>query len=139
MKKIIDRYAEGLSSLAEEQLLREWSAAPQTDEPQELAWAQLMRGISQAKESEPQQLWAPPVRTIPRFQRFKYTAIAASVALVLGTTVLTGYRHYQKRQAQIAYEQTLAAFELVSEQMQKANKSIAYLETYEQTKNKLFK
>jgi hypothetical protein len=85
MKKIIDRYAEGLSSLAEEQLLREWSAAPQTDEPQELAWAQLMRGISQAKESEPQQLWAPPVRTIPRFQRFKYTAIAASVALVLGT------------------------------------------------------
>jgi putative protein kinase ArgK-like GTPase of G3E family len=139
MKKIIDRYAEGLSSLAEEQLLREWSAAPQTDEPQELAWAQLMRGISQAKESEPQQLWAPPVSTIPRFQRFKYTAIAASVALVLGTTVFTGHRQYQKRQAQIAYEQTLAAFELVSEQMQKANKSIAYLETYEQTKNKLFK
>ena len=59
MKKIIDRYAEGLSSLSEEQLLPEWSATPQTDEPQELAWAQLMRGIRQAKESEPQQLWEP--------------------------------------------------------------------------------
>ena len=139
MKKIIDRYAEGLSSLAEERLLREWSAAPQTDEPQELAWAQLMRGISQAKESEPRQLWEPPVRTIPRFQRLKYTAIAASAALVLGTTVFTDYHQYQKKQAQIAYEQTLAAFELVSEQMQKANQSIAYLETFEQTKNKLFK
>jgi hypothetical protein len=66
-------------------------------------------------------------------------AAAASIVLVLATSIYTLHRNYQKRQAQMAYEQTLAAFELVSIQMQKANNSLAYLETYEQTKNKLFK
>lgn len=139
MKKIIERYAEGESSLDEEHSLRDWATDPESGSVDELAWAQLMRGISQAKEAKPEQPWEIPSRLVFRILPLGRLAAAASIVLVLATSIYTLHRNYQKRQAQMAYEQTLAAFELVSIQMQKANNSLAYLETYEQTKNKLFK
>tara|TARA_R110000772_G_scaffold188960_1_gene300034 strand:- start:818 stop:1231 length:414 start_codon:yes stop_codon:yes gene_type:complete len=76
--------------------------------------------------------------TIPNKKRkLGWMRIAASVILIIG--LYTGYESKQKYDANLAMTKTQSAFRLLSDNMTRGNSSIAYLNEYESTKNKIFK
>lgn len=71
---------------------------------------------------------------------WKWLSMAASVVLLF--SVYSGYQYDQKQQvkeAQLAFEQTQGAFELLSRSLNKGTNAVMYLEQYETTTNKIFK
>ncbi len=68
---------------------------------------------------------------------WKMFSVAAAVVLLF--SVYTGYQMNQKREAEIAFQQTKEAFELLSNNLNKGTAAFTYLGEYETTTNKIFK
>ena len=133
IEKLLDKYLDAATSIAEENELRNYFSsdhvAPHLQEYQALF------GYFTASKKE---RFTKPIRLKSQTMNWKWLSIAASVVLLV--SVYTGFENYQhKKEAEIVYAQTLEAFDMLSANLNKGNAAIAQLQYFENTKNKVFK
>jgi len=148
IEKLIDKYFEGETSIAEENELKVYFSSP--DVAQHLKQYQPIFGyFSQAKEQQFTQ--EIPLLTKSRDQKRTiviWLSIAASVVVMLGVGTFMYFESHKSEQfvactpednPELALEQTQKALALVSEHLNTGIESVGYLNEYENTKNKIFK
>lgn len=75
-------------------------------------------------------------------KRFNWLQISAAIILLIATIYFikpTKISEKEQKQAQTALIESQKAFQLISKNLNKGNKAIAYLKDYEAAKNKIFK
>jgi len=148
IEKLIDKYFEGETSIAEENELKVYFSS--SDVAQHLKQYQPIFGyFSQAKEQQFTQ--EIPLLTKSRDQKraiVMWLSIAASVVVMLGVGTFMYFESHKSEQfvactpednPELALEQTQKALALVSEHLNTGIESVGYLNEYENTKNKIFK
>jgi len=148
IEKLIDKYFEGETSIAEENELKVYFSS--SDVAQHLKQYQPIFGyFSQAKEQQFTQ--EIPLLTKSRDKKrsiVMWLSIAASVVVMLGVGTFMYFESNKSEQfvactpednPELALEQTQKALALVSEHLNTGIESVGYLNEYENTKNKIFK
>ena len=139
IEKLLDKYFEGETSIAEENALKEYFAKKEV--PEHLTHYQAMFAYfaQNKKETAPQNIQVKPVK------KTWYMQWAAKVAVVL-LLLAIGYALYpkglsdaEKKEAEIAFKQTQKALNLISKNLNKGNYAVQYLDEFESSKNKIFK
>ncbi len=147
IEKLLDKYLDAATSIAEENELRNYflsdNVAPHLQEYQALF------GYFSASKKE---RFTKPIQLKSQKMNWRWLSIAASVILLV--SVYTGFENYQhKKESEIVYAQTLEAFDMLSANLNRGNNAIAQLSTnlnkgnnaiaqlqyFENTKNKIFK
>jgi len=144
IEKILDKYFEGETSIAEENELKVYFSS--SDVAQHLKQYRPLFGyFSQAKEQHFTQ--EIPLQTKKR-NNVIWISIAASVLVMLGVGMFMYFESNKPEQfaactpedsPELALEQTQKALALVSEHLNTGIESVGYLNEYENTKNKIFK
>ncbi len=144
IEKLIDKYFEGETSIAEENELKDYFSS--SDVAQHLKQYQPIFGyFSQAKEQQFTQ--EIPLKTKKR-NVVIWLSIAASVVVMLGVGTMMYFENNRSEQfvactpednPELALEQTQKALALVSEHLNTGIESVGYINEYENSKNKIFK
>lgn len=144
IEKLIDKYFEGETSIAEENELKDYFSS--SDVAQHLKQYQPIFGyFSQAKEQQFTQ--EIPLKTKKR-NVVIWLSIAASVVVMLGVGTMMYFENNKSEQfvactpednPELALEQTQKALALVSEHLNTGIESVGYINEYENSKNKIFK
>jgi len=148
IEKLIDKYFEGETSIAEENELKVYFSS--SDVAQHLKQYQPIFGyFSQAKEQQFTQ--EIPLLTKSRDNKRNvvlWLSVAASVVVMLGVGTFMYFESNKSEQfvactpednPELALEQTQKALALVSEHLNTGIESVGYINEYENTKNKIFK
>ncbi|HFS67386.1 MAG TPA: hypothetical protein ENK67_04155 [Flavobacteriia bacterium] len=139
IEKILDKYFDGETSQKEEIILKEYFA--KSDIPAHLEPYQAMFAYfaQNKKEIAPQNLQVKPIKST------WFGSWVANAAVVLLLFAI-GYSLYPKRiseaekkEAQIAFLETQKALQLISQNLNKGNKAVDYLNEFEISKKKVFK
>lgn len=145
IEKLIDKYFEGETSIAEENELKLYFSS--SDVAQHLKQYQPMFGyFAQAKEQQFTQ--EIPLQTKKR-NVVMWLSIAASVVILLGAGMFKYLENSStpnqfvacnaEDSPELALEQTQKALALVSEHLNTGIQSVSYINEYENSKNKIFK
>lgn len=144
IEKLIDKYFEGETSIAEENELKDYFSS--SNVAQHLKQYQPIFGyFSQAKEQQFTQ--EIPLKTKKR-NVVIWLSIAASVVVMLGVGTMMYFENNKSEQfvactpednPELALEQTQKALALVSEHLNTGIESVGYINEYENSKNKIFK
>jgi hypothetical protein len=144
IEKILDKYFEGETSIAEENELKDYFSS--SDVAQHLKPYQPIFGyFSQAKEQQFTQ--EIPLQT-KKPNKVMWLSIAASVVMMLGVSTMMYFENNESKQfvactpedsPELAFEQTQKALALVSEHLNTGIQSVGYINEYENSKNKIFK
>ncbi len=144
IEKLIDKYFEGETSIAEENELKVYFSS--TDVAQHLKQYQTIFGyFSQAKEQRFTQ--EIPLKTKKR-NVVMWLSVAASVVVMLGVGTFMYFESNKTEQfvacnsedsPELALEQTQKALALVSEHLNTGIESVNYINEYENSKNRIFK
>ncbi len=145
IEKLIDKYFEGETSIAEENELKLYFSS--SDVAQHLKQYQLMFGyFAQAKEQQFTQ--EIPLQTKKR-NVVMWLSIAASVVILLGAGMFKYLENSStpnqfvacnaEDSPELALEQTQKALALVSEHLNTGIQTVSYINEYENSKNKIFK
>lgn len=137
--KALERYFEGISTIAEEELLKQYfqngHVAPHLEK-----YAPMFRYLSLAKEEKStRELPALAFNVGKKYEWYKMAGIAA--VLAFGIYFGNSYRQNQlkeRQEALIAYQETKKALELLAENFNKGREKIAYLNEFEVTKQKIY-
>ena len=133
IKELIDRYLAAETTLSEEQRLRAYFRSGEVDAS--FSWAKMLFAYSETTREE--QLNHSSVS----LSSFDWRRIAASVALIC-VTIFGVYRlqeNHQQKKMELAYQQTIEAFDLIATQMNKGTISVSYLGYYEKSVSSLLK
>lgn len=134
IEKLIEKYLEAGTSVAEEQELQAYFNQEHVA-PHLMEYAVMFRYFSNAKEEH----YAPAVPLTPVKKRKNYfrwiSAAAVAVVLALGTYV--GVEYQKEREAELAYQQTKEAFQLLAQNLHKSKEHLIYLNEFEETKEKI--
>jgi len=138
IEDLLDKYFDGETSLTEEKSLQAYFA--QTEVPAHLKEYKTMFAYFSSKQAEvsTQEI---QVKTKKAWQ-FGRLSIAAVVLLLISVVWFTRPKELtnaEKQEAQYAYNETIKAFQLISQNLKKGNNAIAYLDEFEDAKNKIFK
>jgi hypothetical protein len=136
IEKLLDKYFEAKTTVAEENLLREYftgeKVAPHLEQ-----YSPLFGYLSQAKEER----FTKQVPLKPRMYHYRWISVAAAVILAFG--IFFGPEQYQdyqeQKQAEIAYNETRKALSLLASNLERGTTKVAYLNEFEQTKQKIYK
>lgn len=144
IEKLIDKYFEGETSIAEENQLKDYFSS--SNVAQHLQQYQPVFGyFSQAKEQQFTQ--EIPLKSKKR-NVVIWMSIAASVVVMLGVGSMMYFENNKSEQfvactpednPELALEQTQKALALVSEHLNTGIESVGYINEYENSKNKIFK
>jgi hypothetical protein len=144
IEKLIDKYFEGETSIAEENELKVYFSS--TDVAQHLKQYQTIFGyFSQAIEQRFTQ--EIPLKTKKR-NVVMWLSVAASVVVMLGVGTFMYFESNKTEQfvacnsedsPELALEQTQKALALVSEHLNTGIESVNYINEYENSKNRIFK
>ena len=142
IENLLDKYFDGNTSLKEENILKEYFAT--NDVPAHLEdYKAMFSYFAQNKEEVSQK--SVQVKTKKKTWRVNWLMTSAA-ALLLFVSVYqfvpkgeTKFTEAEIKEAQMAFNETKKAFQLISENLNKGNNAIAYLNEYESTKNKIFK
>lgn len=144
IEKLIDKYFEGETSIAEENELKVYFSS--TNVAQHLKQYQTIFGyFSQAKEQQFTQ--EIPLETKKRNVAV-WMSIAASVVVLFGVGMMMYINNTRAEQfvacspednPELALQQTEKALALVSEHLNTGIESVSYINEYEQSKNRIFK
>lgn len=143
IRLLLDRYFEGETTLEEEKILAAFFAS--ADVPADLQPYRALFGFfAEARELEPKTEVSLPVKR----NRLRWIPVAASVVLLLGAGTFA-YFHSEKMPSkqelgtyddpEVAYQETQKALKLLSQHVNSGVNGMAYIETYEQSKNVIFK
>ena len=142
---LIEKYLEGKTTLKEEALLGNFFQMEEV--PTHLMpYKDLFAFFSKERETAIAPLkqlapWETPKSSLRDLEKqwwhSKWTNVAVVLILFSGS-FFSGRQYYQKKQAEIAYNQTLSAFSLLAQNYQKATASAVYLNEFEQAKTKIY-
>ena len=147
IERILEKYFDGETSIAEEKELKDYFAS--SDVAQHLEQYKPLFGyFSQAKQEQ----YKAVVPLIPNGREKRrniasWISIAAAVVVLLGVGTFT-FMNYNDTKSQdlgtyddpeIAFRETQKALALISEHVNTGIQSAAYINEYEQSKNKIFK
>ncbi|MGB0357246.1 MAG: hypothetical protein ACPGFK_03375 [Flavobacteriaceae bacterium] len=136
VRKYIDLYLEGNTSLAQEQALFVYFSQEQVDESL-VHYKSYFAALAQQREQRFSRNFNP-IKTSKSLQLKRYAAIAA--AAIAGVFVLQQTAiNSQPTPEEIAYEEFKANMYLVAEQLNKGKQGVAYIETFNQTTYKYLK
>lgn len=145
IEKLIEKYFEGETSIAEENELKVYFSS--SDVAQHLKQYQPIFGyFSKAKEQQFTQ--EIPLKTKKQNIVMWWLSIAASVVIMLGVGTFMYFETNKTEQfvacnsedsPELALEQTQKALALVSEHLNTGIESVGYINEYENSKNRIFK
>lgn len=133
IEQLIEKYLDAETTLKEEETLQDYfvnsKAAPHLEE-----YRALFGYFAKSKEER----FTKTIQLNTQKKNWKWLSVAASFAILF--SVYFGYQRTQeKREADIAFQQTQKAFQLLSKNMNKGTAAIGYLGEYQTTTNKIFK
>ncbi len=131
IEKILEKYFEASTTVAEERTLREYfaqdSVAPYLEQ-----YRPMFNYFSIAKEEK----YTKQVPLKPRVNYYKWLSVAAAVVLTFG--LYFGKEYQERKQAEYAYQETKKAFELLAENFGRGTEKVAYLKEFDQAKEKIY-
>ena len=147
IEKLLEKYFEATSTVAEEQELQEYFFGEDIA-PHLVGYAPMFQYFAQA--SEERFIKEVPIRTRTVYRLKRWVSVAAAAVLAAG--IYFGYQNriggtspraanndeHTPEEVQVAYEDTRAAFALIAENFNKGTEKMAYLNEFENAKNKIF-
>ncbi len=136
IEKLLDRYFEATSSVAEEEILRDYFTSDEVA-PHLEKYTPLFSYLSQSKEER----FTKPVPFRTRMYYFRWVSVAAAVVLALGIYFGNdSYQNYQEqKEAEYAYNETRKALSLLAANLERGTEKVAYLNQFEEAKEKIYK
>lgn len=136
IEKLLDKYFEATTTVAEEKVLREYFTGEDVA-PHLSQYSSLFSYLSHAKEER----FTRQVPLRSRSNLYRWMSIAAAVVLAFGIYFGTDtYQNYQEqKEAEYAYNETRKAFSLLASNLERGKEKVAYLNEFEQTKQKIYK
>lgn len=132
IEKLLEKYLNAETSIAEEQILKDYfsgnNVAPHLEE-----YEALFCYFSASKNER----FTKSIQLKSQKSNWKWLSIAASVILLV--SVYTGYERKQEAEAEKLYEDTQIAFGLLSQNLNKGTVAIGQLDQIQKTTNKIFK
>ncbi|UJH67668.1 hypothetical protein [Allomuricauda sp. SCSIO 65647] len=136
IEKLLEKYFEATTTVAEEKTLREYFAqdgvAPHLEQ-----YRPMFNYFSNAKQERyTKQVPLTPRKTI----YYRWISVAAVAVLAFGIYFGNdSYQDYQERkQAEYAYQETRKALNLLAENFGKGTEKVAYLQEFEAAKQKIY-
>ncbi|MGB5821511.1 MAG: hypothetical protein WBG90_18665 [Saonia sp.] len=135
IEKLLEKYFEATTTVAEEETLRAYfsqeSVATHLKQ-----YAPLFQYIIKSKEER----FTGQVPLKPRKNYYKWISVAAVAVLTFGIYFGTdSYTDYQEqKEAEYAYNETKKALSLLAENFGKGTEKMAYLNEFEETKQKIY-
>ncbi|MFS4492139.1 hypothetical protein [Maribacter sp. 2308TA10-17] len=142
IKELVEKYFEATTTVVEEETLRAYfskgSVTPELEQ-----YVPMFQYFSNAKEEKfTKQV---PLDTIANVTKkrfnFKWLSVAAVGLLMFGIYFGNGYfenQREQQRQAEMAYHETKKALNLLAENFNRGTEKVAYLNQFEETKQKIY-
>jgi len=131
IEKILEKYFEATTTVAEERKLREYfaqdSIAPHLEQ-----YRPMFNYFSIAKEER----YTKQVPLKPRVNYYKWLSVAAAVVLTFG--IYFGKQYQERKEAEYAYQETKKAFELLAENFGRGTEKVAYLKEFEAAREKIY-
>ena len=136
IEKLLDKYFEAKTTVAEEEVLRAYFTKGEVA-PHLAQYAPLFAYLSQAKEER----FTRQVALRSRSSIYRWMSIAAAVVLGLGIYFGSDtYNNYQEqKEAEYAYNETRKALSLLASNLERGTEKVAYLNEFEQAKQKIYK
>ncbi|NKI32625.1 hypothetical protein [Croceivirga thetidis] len=132
IEKLLEKYFEATTSEAEEQELRAYFATDNVASHLE-QYRPMFHYFSVAKEER----YSSQEPLTPRRKvNFRRLSLAASIVLIFG--IYFGNQYWERRQAEIAYQETREALNLLAENFNRGTEKIGYLNEFEVVKQKIY-
>ena len=131
IEKLLEKYFEATSTVAEEQTLQAYFSQEKIAAHLE-QYRPMFTYFSIAKEER----YTKQVPLKPRRNYYKWLSVAAVVVLTFG--IYFGNEYQERKQAEYAYNETKKAFELLAENFGKGTEKVAYLQEFEVAKQKIY-
>ncbi len=139
IENLIEKYFEGTTSLKEENVLHTYFS--QAFVPAHLQEYQALFAYFSKNKAEvsTQPIQVKTKKKTWQLYMLSYTAAAAILLFsVFWFTQPKGLTNAEREEAQLALIETQKVFQLISQNLNKGNNAIAYLQDYEEVKNKIF-
>lgn len=136
IEKLLEKYFEATTTAAEEKKLRTYFSQESVATHLE-QYAPMFQYFSTAKEER----FTKQVALKPRRNYFKWASVAAVAILTFGIYFGNEYRveqQLEQQQAEYAYTETKRALSLLAENFSKGTEKVAYLNEFEETKQKIY-
>lgn len=136
IEKLLEKYFEATATVAEEETLRDYFSKDDVAAHLE-QYAPMFQYFSNAKEER----FTKQLPLKPRRNFYKWASVAAVAVLAFGIYFGNDYREKQiadQEKALLAYNQTKKAFALLAENFNKGAEKVAYLNEFEETKQKIY-
>lgn len=136
IEKLLEKYFEATTTVAEEETLRAYFSKESVATHLE-QYTPMFQYFSKAKEER----FTKQVPLKPRRNVYKWASVAAIAVLAFGVYFGNDYREQQladKEKALIAYHETKKAFALLAVNFNKGAEKVAYLNEFEETKQKIY-
>ncbi len=142
IKKLLDKYENGTTSIAEENSLR--SYFKQEHIPPELEVYRPLFNYFQEAQNEKFNKEIVLKTPKPMYKYLKYSvAVAATLIVLVGVSInnkaLSTTQLGTIEQPEVAYKEVVKSLKMISEHLNKGTKSVAYLNTIENTTKLVFK
>ncbi|MGB1269087.1 MAG: hypothetical protein ACPG45_05065 [Flavobacteriaceae bacterium] len=135
IEQLLKKYLEAETSIHEEQELQRYFSSPNVA-PHLKEYTALFQYFSLAKNEKAH----TTVALKPKIKYLKWGSVAASIIFALGFfTVITIKKNNEHKEALLAYYQTKEALNIVSKQFNAGTTKINYLNTFETSKQQIFK
>ncbi len=129
---LLEKYFEATTTVAEEEQLRDYfsqdSVAPHLEQ-----YTPMFTYFSKAKDER----FTKQVPLKPRVSYHKWISIAAVAVMAFGIYFGNDYR--EQREAEFAYQETKKALSLLAQNLERGTEKVAYLNEFEQAKQKIYK
>ncbi len=136
IEKLLDKYFEATTTVDEEKALRDYFTGEDVA-PHLAKFSPLFNYLSEAKEER----FTKQVPLRSRRSMYRWMSIAAVAVLALGIYFGNdSYQNYQEqKEAEYAYNETRKALSLLASNLERGTEKVAYLNEFEQTKQKIYK
>ncbi|NNE03844.1 MAG: hypothetical protein HKN52_11865 [Eudoraea sp.] len=132
IEKLLEKYFEAETTEAEEQILRDYFTGDSVAEHLQ-EYSSMFSYFSHAKEER----FTKQVPLKPRVDYYKWISVAAVAVMVFG--IYFGKDYQEQREAEYAYQQTKKALGLLATNFDRGTKKVAYLNEFQETKQKIYK
>ncbi|VAW10145.1 FIG00652455: hypothetical protein [hydrothermal vent metagenome] len=141
IQKLLEKYFEATTTVAEEETLRTYFSQESVATHLE-QYAPMFHCFNKAKDERfTKQLTLSPTTNASRKNLYKWLSVAAVAVLMIGMYFGKGYQNQlqlEQEQAEYAYQETKKAFALLAANLERGTNKIAYLNEFEQAKQKIY-
>ncbi len=133
IEKLLEKYFEANTSVAEEETLRTYFAKEPLAAHLE-QYGPIFQYFSKAKEERFTKPVPLKAKKWPNY--YKWMSVAAVAVLMVG--IYFGKQYQERKEAEFAYQETKKALDLLAENFYKGTEKAAYLNQFEETKQKIY-